>query len=67
MIMKSLFLKTMLLFCCIFIALPANAATEFKIITLQHRFAEDILPSIQPLVGSEGTASGIQNQLIIRA
>ena len=65
--MKSFLLKTFLLFYCICIALPATAATEFKIITLQHRFAEDILPNIQPLVGSEGTASGIQNQLIIRA
>lgn len=64
--MKSFLLKTILLVYCICIALPANAATEFKIITLQHRFAEDLLPSIQPLVGSEGTASGIQNQLIIR-
>ena len=42
------------------------AADDFKIITLQHRFAEDLLPTIQPIVGSEGTATGIQNQLIIR-
>lgn len=42
------------------------AAAEFKIITLQHRFAEDILPSIQPLVAGNGTATGMQNQLIIR-
>ncbi len=42
------------------------AANDFKIITLQHRFAEDLLPTIQPIVGSEGTATGIQNQLIIR-
>lgn len=45
----------------------ALAVTEFKIIDLQHRFAEDILPTIQPLVGSDGTASGMQNHLIIRA
>lgn len=55
------------MFCCASIALQANAATEFKIFTLQHGFAEDILPNVQPLVGSEGTASAIQNQLIIRA
>lgn len=53
--------------CCILLATQVTAATEFKIITLQHRFAEDLLPTIQPLVGSEGTVSGIQNQLIIRA
>jgi hypothetical protein len=44
----------------------ASAATEFKIFTLQHRFAEDILPMIRPLIGNEGTASAMQNNLIIR-
>ncbi|ADI30731.1 secretin N-terminal domain-containing protein [Methylotenera versatilis] len=48
-------------------SLNALAATEFKIIDLQHHFAEDILPIIQPLVGSDGTATGMQNHLIIRA
>lgn len=57
--------------CLIFIiglcmAWHASAATEFKIITLQHRFAEEILPAIRPLVGNEGTASAMQNNLIIR-
>ena len=42
------------------------AATAFKIITLQHRFAEEILPAITPLVGEHGTASAMQNNLIIR-
>lgn len=60
-------LRLPLALCCIFFATLAFAATEFKIITLQHRFAEDLLPTIQPLVGSDGTVSGIQNQLIIRA
>jgi type II secretory pathway component GspD/PulD (secretin) len=45
----------------------ASAATEFKIITLQHRFAEEILPIIRPIVGDEGTATAMQNNLIIRA
>lgn len=45
----------------------AFAASEFKIISLQHRFAEDILPSIQPLVGSDGSVTALQNNLIIRA
>ena len=60
-----------IIYCClIFISLcspmRASAATEFKIITLQHRFAEDILPAILPLLGNEGTASAMQNNLIIR-
>jgi hypothetical protein len=44
-----------------------QAENEFKIITLQHRFADDLLPIISPMVGSEGTATGIRNQLILRA
>jgi len=57
--------------CLLFIAYlclawHSHAATEFKIITLQHRFADDILPAIPPLVGSGGTVSAMQNNLIIR-
>lgn len=44
----------------------AQAATDFKIITLQHRFAEDILPMIQPLAGEDGVITGMQNQIIVR-
>jgi hypothetical protein len=40
---------------------------ELKVITLQHRFAEDLIPTIEPMVGPEGRISGYQNQLIIRA
>ncbi|WP_232415555.1 secretin N-terminal domain-containing protein [Methylotenera versatilis] len=49
------------------ISLIAHAETEFKIITLQHRFASDLLPTITPMVGADGTATGMQNQLILRA
>jgi hypothetical protein len=41
--------------------------TELKVITLQHRFAEDLIPTIEPMVGAEGRITGYQNQLIIRA
>lgn len=44
-----------------------QAATEFKIITLQHSFASDLLPTITPMVGPDGTATGTNNQLILRA
>lgn len=47
-------------------SLHAFSAPEFKIITLQHRFAEDILPIIKPLVDSQGTVTAMQNNLIIR-
>lgn len=44
-----------------------SAETEFKIFTLQHRFASDLLPMVAPMVGTGGTANGIDNQLIVRA
>lgn len=43
------------------------AEAEFKIITLQHQFAENLLPIISPMVGIDGTATGMNNQLILRA
>lgn len=43
------------------------AGDALKIFTLQHRFAEDLIPQISPLVGQNGTVTGINNQLIVRA
>lgn len=48
-------------------SLCLQAANEFKIITLQHTFANDLLPTITPMVGPDGTATGTNNQLILRA
>jgi len=42
------------------------AETEFKIITLKHHFASDLLPTIEPMVGIDGTAAGINSELIVR-
>lgn len=57
-----------------FLVLAASVATntawaedEFKIITLRHRFAQDLLPTMQPMVGEGGSASAIDNHLMIRA
>jgi hypothetical protein len=46
---------------------PVWAETQFRIFTLQHRFGQDLLPAIKPLVGEEGTASAIDNHLLIQA
>ena len=51
----------LLMSCC------AVAETEFKIITLQHLFAIDLLPIIEPMVGADGAAYGMNNQLIVSA
>jgi hypothetical protein len=56
-----------LMVCMCLIGTSAQAITELKIITLQHRFAEDLIPTIEPMIGADGTISGYQNQLIIRA
>lgn len=53
--------------CLIVFSATVYAETEFKIITLQHQFADNLLPVISPMVGAEGTATGTQNQLILRA
>lgn len=45
----------------------AFAETEFKIITLQHLFASDLLPIVEPMVGDDGAANGMNNQLIVHA
>ncbi len=60
-------LFTLLLLSLNFFGLSASAEIEFKIFTLQHRFASDLLPTIDPMVGADGTANGIDNQLIIHA
>ena len=64
--MKIIITKFILFIFCTVFAVQSIAAGDFKIITLQHRFAQDLIPTIQPLVGSEGSVTGIQNQLIIR-
>jgi hypothetical protein len=53
--------------CLCLLSTLAQAITELKIITLQHRFAEDLIPTIEPMIGPDGTISGYQNQLIVRA
>lgn len=66
---QSLVLLQCFLAITLFITTPLTNAdeNEFKIVTLQHRFASDLLPVISPMVGADGTATGINNQLILRA
>lgn len=62
--------KLLAVACFITLTLVVNSAwaqPELKIITLQHRFGQDLLSAIQPLVGEDGTASAVDNHLFIRA
>lgn len=53
-----------LVLCC---SLCAHAVTDFKIITLKHRFADDILPIIQSTAPEGAAVTGMQNHIIVRA
>jgi type II secretory pathway component GspD/PulD (secretin) len=44
-----------------------SAETEFRMVTLQHRFAEDVLPAIESMVGENGSVRAIDNHLMITA
>ena len=43
----------------------AWAENQFKIITLQHRFGEELLPVLQPLAGANGVISASGNNLFV--
>lgn len=43
------------------------APTQFRMITLQYRFAQDVLPVIESMVGPEGKVSALDNHLMITA
>lgn len=61
-------MKKLVLACVLFmLSAVANAQVEFRMITLQHRFANDVLPTVQQMVGPEGSAGAIDNQLWVRA
>ncbi len=59
--MKNRFLSLVL------ILLAAPAWAELEVIELQHRSAEDLLPIVRPLLDKDEVASGMNNQLILRA
>jgi hypothetical protein len=60
--MMSVLLRALvlLLFCG-----AAWAENQFKIITLQHKFGEDVLPVLQPLAGQGGAISASGNHLFV--
>lgn len=56
---------------CLWLAFAAPAvcaqATVVEVIPLNYRTAEQVIPVIRPMVGPEGSVSGFQGQLILRA
>lgn len=59
-------MKKIFLILCM-ISFQAFAQTELRIFTLQHRFAQDLYSAVSPLVDENGTVTGMNNQLIVRA
>lgn len=65
--MKRQLLTLLCTFTYVLFSLSSFAGqNELKMITLKHRLAEDMLSIVQPMVGPEGTASGMNDVLIIR-
>lgn len=52
---------------CLLVGSVQAAGLDFKMITLQHRFPQDILPAVQQLAGPEGTVTAIDQHLVVRA
>ena len=61
-------MRRWLLILLLSVASWAHAApTQFKMVTLQYRFAHDVLPVIESMVGPEGKVSALDNHLMITA
>ncbi len=62
-------MKTLIRFCALILLTSsftvAQAASE--VIELNYRMAQDVLPVVQSVLGSEGRASAYGNQLIVNA
>jgi type II secretory pathway component GspD/PulD (secretin) len=59
--------RLLLLLCLAYLTGSAWAEPQFRIFTLQHRFGQDLLSAVKPLVGADGTASAVDNHLLIQA
>lgn len=66
------YLKNSILLLCsclvLVLPLPARPAElKLEVITLNYRNVEELIPVIKPFVGMDGTVTGMNNQLIIKA
>ena len=50
-----------------FVLAGAAAADEVEVIPLQHRTAEQLIPTLRPLVAPGGAVTGIQSSLVVRS
>lgn len=59
--------KLLVMICALVVWDTSWAESQLKIIPMHHLFAQDILPSIEPLVGDGGMASAVGTNLLVRA
>lgn len=64
--MRGASIRFVLTVVLIAIGAPAHAQYALEILPLQHRTAEQVLPTLRPLVEPGGTLSGQGNQLVVR-
>lgn len=63
--LKSLIGVWWMLFCVL--AASVHAQEKVEVITLRYHQAEDLIPSLLPLVAPNGAITGMRNHLIVRA
>jgi hypothetical protein len=59
--------KRLIIIMLCLLGIPVWAKPQLKIIPLQHRFAEELLPVLQPLAGENGSVNAYGNQLVVNA
>ena len=59
-------LRTLCLLWLLTVSALTWAGEQLQIITLKHRFAQDLVTVIQPLVGPQGSVSAVDNHLLVR-
>lgn len=64
---RTRYLTQVVLWLFALLAGSALAAEQFRMITLQHRLARDLVPVIEPLVGPEGSVRAIDQHLLVTA
>lgn len=63
-VMRSRFILYLLL-CSVSVALAASDRHEFRMFSLQHRMAQDLVPAVQQLIGGDGSVSVLDNHLLV--
>ncbi len=64
--MSALMRFSVLLLVLVFSGIALADQTRIELVPLKHRTAEEVIPLLRPLVGSEGGLSGTGYQLILR-